>query len=1826
MLRLRYHWCPRKQYAAWKGICTSSNNSKSCQEFVILGITRFLSVYFFVVHALPVAAMSHGMPRHLDPIPLNPINSLPFATPRPSTLVLMHDVQISEGASSSSGLVGPAGQSHSTKSSSDADDGHPVALGTVMDEGDARIEAPDQMIAVGTPLTVEDEAFPQEAGEACDRESQPGDDSNTGNVDDDGNNDADEDDEDRTHVEEPAPDDDQGCWPKFRWRLRCVCNSKVFQGVILFLILANSVSLAFDTPQTSDAIKDVLDIIELVFLILFTIEMLLKMVAFGLFRNVAVDGTNPPQFYYHGYFRNAWNWLDFGIVVIGWVTEFQSDGASLSGLRAMRVFRVLKGVSQVGGMRVLVESLAKAAPALANVMVLLLFFLVMFSIVGVQLFSGVLNRRCYLPTVVDNVTYYTLDAEAESRCDLDGSPVIFTGWPCYGGTLCWEPSTFPAGMCFNGTDCVYTEPVLSWDNIFRALLISMKIVSLDDWPTDQEHVQDAVANVAWCFFWCLTILGSLYAINLVLAVQSEEFSKSAEHMRQRNNRRGARQNDTRIHRALNRFDRWRRGSSRRGRFREKVLHLVQRRSFQFFMLVTIALNAVILACDYYQAPQALKDTIQYVNLTCTIIFIIEFVLKLVGLGMRGYFSDKANWFDFVLVTASVVELFFSDSSALSAFRAFRLARVLQLARKWHRLKKMVGVLGAAFGDAMYLFCLLTIFLFIFTILGMQLYGNQGVSSEDPRFSFETLWESFYTVFIVITGESWATMMAITMEQTSWVSCFYFLALFVLGNYLIINLFICILVDSLAHYSELQRQKELQNGKPPSMWKQSMRRITTFRDARRQSRRGTKQDLGTPMDKDKAHDANTNGPSNTGISDGNGDGDHDNSVEKGLELELSASVTESVEEAARKECSVAGTSTACGATSTSANAMQNPLADLGHQPAPAEDPSPGNMTQLKFLEDSPVKIYQKKRIGRPDKSASCQQKVGWVVNHPWFCNTVVVLIVANALFLCFDTPWTDGDCLSTECDTWSLVQYISNLFFVIVFTIELVLNLIAYGPKEFCLGAGSCKFEMLPWANWLDIFIVLTSIIGLFVVELRVFRAFRTVRLVTRVERLKVVVRALCSAIPVLGTVCIVLGFIWFLFGVLGVQLMMGRYWACIDEATGEPTTLNEDQCTEPGFSWERPRWDFDNILTAFVTLTIVAFGEGWAAIMWQAIDSTPPGLAPDKNNSPFLGIYFVAFVMFGSFLALNLFVGTLIDSFLDSTNTMSVLTDEQRNFVKSMRVLLKAKLPPAHKKPAPGCRRRVYTLVTNVYFDLTITFLIVLNIIFMAMEYYDQPQYWSDMLAIANYVFVSIFACEALLKIVALGHKMYFLDNWNRFDFAVVIISLIAIPFDGPGTSVFRMLRVLRIFRLIKRFKSLQLCFTTLVLALPSLINVVMIMLLVMFIFGVMGVRLFGRIQVEGNPGLTHNLNFSNLYYALILLYTISTTETWPDVMEGCQVDGPDCEATDACGTWVAVPYFLVYMVLAACIILNAIIMVVIAHFDTSHDPGKSIFTDLKTKWSCLDPSGTKLMNVSLFFILIRTLDRPIGTAVAVTRKRRLSTKKSIRRIAGQKGTPRARGRQASVLGGDFVACLRALTDLHVPLTRDFQVQYDQVVLAICLKIYGCDETMLETLARHMEVADVPQLDKMSFAVHHLWAVRCVERFWSNCARNSRRGAARRRRSQGASMQAVSRTSYYPEADGAALHLPKFLGKSISTFSLGSASEGPPGPQSTTDEAGFVVPTPTHSTTPALIVPGNTPPRAPAPSLISLHASQALGSLVGQGQSSQSVTKPITPPEKVHWI
>ena len=75
------------------------------------------------------------------------------------------------------------------------------------------------------------------------------------------------------------------------------------------------------------------------------------------------------------------------------------------------------------------------------------------------------------------------------------------------------------------------------------------------------------------------------------------------------------------------------------------------------------------------------------------------------------------------------------------------------------------------------------------------------------------------------------------------------------------------------------------------------------------------------------------------------------------------------------------------------------------------------------------------------------------------------------------------------------------------------------------------------------------------------------------------------------------------------------------------------------------------------------------------------------------------------------------------------------------------------------------------YFDISITVVIVLNMIAMCIDYYNNPGAVTQFSTTSNIFFTSIFVCEAIIKLIGLG-KYYFYNPWNDFDFAVVLFSV----------------------------------------------------------------------------------------------------------------------------------------------------------------------------------------------------------------------------------------------------------------------------------------------------------------------------------------------------------------------------------------------------------------------------------------------------------------------
>lgn len=139
--------------------------------------------------------------------------------------------------------------------------------------------------------------------------------------------------------------------------------------------------MALENPTDDKSSKEFV-VFDQVFLGLYTVEMILKILGYGF--------IIPKK----SYLRDSWNILDFIIVISGYVPLLFAGGSTnLKVLRSFRVLRPLRTISGIEGLKVLVSALLSAVPLLRDTILVLLFFFIIFAIAGLQLWAGILKNR-----------------------------------------------------------------------------------------------------------------------------------------------------------------------------------------------------------------------------------------------------------------------------------------------------------------------------------------------------------------------------------------------------------------------------------------------------------------------------------------------------------------------------------------------------------------------------------------------------------------------------------------------------------------------------------------------------------------------------------------------------------------------------------------------------------------------------------------------------------------------------------------------------------------------------------------------------------------------------------------------------------------------------------------------------------------------------------------------------------------------------------------------------------------------------------------------------------------------------------------------------------------------------------------------------------------------------------------------------------------------------------------------------------------------------------------------------------------------------------------
>ncbi|KAG8510387.1 Sodium channel protein type 3 subunit alpha, partial [Galemys pyrenaicus] len=1119
----------------------------------------------------------------------------------------------------------------------------------------------------------------------------------------------------------------------------------------------------------------------------------------------------------------------------------------------------------------------------------------------------------------------------------------------------------------------------------------------------------------------------------------------------------------------------------------KVKHLVNLIVMDPFVdlaiTICIVLNTLFMAMEHYPMTGQFSSVLTVGNLVFTGIFTAEMVLKIIAMDPYYYFQEGWNIFDGIIVSLSLMELGLANVEGLSVLRSFRLLRVFKLAKSWPTLNMLIKIIGNSVGALGNLTLVLAIIVFIFAVVGMQLFGKSykecvcKISSDCklPRWHMHDFFHSFLIVFRVLCGE-WIETMWDCMEVAGQTMCLtVFMMVMVIGNLVVLNLFLALLLssfssDNLAATDDDNEMNNLQIAvgrmqKGIDYVKSKIRecfRATFFRKSKvieihegnkidscisnntgieiskelnyLKDGNGTTSGVGTGSSVEKyVIDENDymsfiNNPSLTvtvPIAVGESDFENLNTEEFSSESEL--------EESKEK---LNATSSSEGSTVDVAPPREREQAEI----EPEEDLKP----EACFTEGC-IKKFPFCQVSTEEGKG----KIWWnlrktcysIVEHNWFETFIVFMILLSSGALAFEDIY-----IEQRKTIKTMLEYADKVF-TYIFILEMLLKWVAYGFQTYFTNA---------WC-WLDFLIVDVSLVSLVanalgyselgaIKSLRTLRALRPLRALSRFEGMRVVVNALVGAIPSIMNVLLVCLIFWLIFSIMGVNLFAGKFYHCVNTTTGNRFEVSEvnnfSDCQALGRQarWKNVKVNFDNVGAGYLALLQVSFHrkfhnivkmlflvtlpdfqmlkcnnfglgfyaqfnvccsqatfKGWMDIMYAAVDSRDVKLQPVYEENLYMYLYFVIFIIFGSFFTLNLFIGVIIDNFNQQKKKISqdiFMTEEQKKYYNAMKKLGSKKPQKPIPRPANKFQGMVFDFVTRQVFDISIMILICLNMVTMMVETDDQSKYMTLVLSRINLVFIVLFTGEFVLKLISLRYY-YFTIGWNIFDFVVVILSIVGMflaeliekYFVSPTLfRVIRLARIGRILRLIKGAKGIRTLLFALMMSLPALFNIGLLLFLVMFIYAIFGMSNFAYVKKEA--GIDDMFNFETFGNSMICLFQITTSAGWDGLLApilnsappDCDPDAihPGSSVKGDCGNpSVGIFFFVSYIIISFLVVVNMYIAVILENFsvatEESAEPlSEDDFEMFYEVWEKFDPDATQFIEFAKLSDFAAALDPPL--------------------------------------------------------------------------------------------------------------------------------------------------------------------------------------------------------------------------------------------------------------
>uniref|UniRef100_A0A158QEI6 EF-hand domain-containing protein n=1 Tax=Hymenolepis diminuta TaxID=6216 RepID=A0A158QEI6_HYMDI len=1353
------------------------------------------------------------------------------------------------------------------------------------------------------------------------------------------------------------------------------------------------------------------------FLGIFTCEAILKIIALGFL-------LQPGA-----YLRNVWNLLDFTVVITGYITVFAQTGTGidLRTLRAVRVLRPLKLVSGIPSLQVVLKSLIKAMAPLLQIGLLVLFGIVVLAIVGLEFYGGGFHLTCFdernpqelpdsIPTVPRLVPcVITNDSHSGSKSTLPGAFVCPDGYVCKGY---WEGPNFG---------------ITSFDNIGYSMLTVFQCITMEGWTDIMSSTDYAFGNrFNFYYFLTLIVLGSFFMLNLVLGVLSGEFAKERERVEKRRaflklrrqqqtereldgyiewihkaeevilaEEQTSAEDRLRILRARKRLDklnksekvyidkdvegldlndkrRW--AALRSGfccrllkRIRCKCRVLIKSQAFYLIVLTVVFLNAICIAIEHYGQPDWLSNFLRR-------------ICKLLRGDMADEFSGGIFW------------IFCSSKHPPSS--NLQVYTILGFPEESHALSAQFN---AKHRES--------------ALSSLPLHGDIcspwnaalrcfAFDDEQPSQHFDTFAKALLTVFQILTGEDWNTIMYNGirsqggLSKGAFIYSIYFVLLMIFGNCILfhlfshkyppefiifskkrrderentlLNVFLAIAVDNLANAQELtaveEAEKKIAEQKKAEELKEKYYQMGLLvNEHNLTSEKDLSNSIGKKLAKHYEDDA---GDFDSGEKAGGGESGSDSSY------------------ISRQ--------------------------DVGKAMLPYS-------SMYIFSPTNPIRRF-------------CH----FVVNLRYFDLFIMIVIASSSISLAAEDPVNEKNPRNI------ILEYFDHAF-TGVFTMEMILKLIDLG-----VFLHPHSYFRDPW-NFLDAVVVLGALVAFFnrqadsgtgvsrkaasknlgtIKSLRVLRVLRPLKTIRRVPKLKAVFDCVVSSLKNVFNILIVYILFQLMFGVVAVQLFQGKFFACSDlsketreECQGYYISYeNSDLPEVRPRVWSARAFNYDNIGYAMLTLFTVTTGEGWPDIMKNSIDATEVNRGPKTDYRQHVAIFYVVFFIVFPFFFVNIFVALIIITFKEQGENELVDHELDKNQKQCIDFAIHARPLCRYMPEDPkSLKYRIWQLVVSGPFEYFIMTMIALNTLILMMKYHrpensllstleadDNTKAYESYCASLMYLntaFTGMFTIECLLKILAFGPRNYFRDRWNIFDFITVIGSITDVLVTSSQDTSFLNLGFLRLFRAARLVKMLRQGYTirillwTFIQSFKALPYVCLLIAMLFFIYAIVGMQVFGTIAVDDPTSqITVQTNFRTFGNALLLLFRCSTGESWQELMLSCdfpqrcavmtgtnakyEEDGSGVSGGGSllggynCGSAGTYLYFVSFIFLCTFLMLNLFVAVIMDNFDyltrDSSILGSHHLEEFIRVWAEYDPAATGRIHHTDMYEMLRKLEPPVG-------------------------------------------------------------------------------------------------------------------------------------------------------------------------------------------------------------------------------------------------------------